>query len=72
MVDPQRCYFLAGLLFDEVGQHERAVTCFTKALVGADPALVVDTYKLVETLAYHRKLRIMTEEQVHRCPVAHH
>jgi len=63
VIDPQRCYFHAGVLFDSVGQHERALTCFKKSLRGTSPALVVDTYKVPLSEAHHRKLRCLNDIQ---------
>ena len=63
VIDPQRCYFHAGILFDSVAQHERALTCFKKSLRGTSPALVVDTYKVPLSEAHHRKLRCLNDTQ---------
>lgn len=64
VVDPQRCFFHAGLLFDEVGQHERALMCFSKALAGTPPPLVVDTYQMPLTDTHHRKIRYSNKSQL--------
>ena len=63
VIDPQRCYFHAGILFDSVDQHERALTCFKKSLRGTSPALVIDTYKVPLSEAHHRKLRCLNDTQ---------
>jgi hypothetical protein len=63
VLDPARCYFHAGLLFDDVNMHDRAVQCFKKALERSSAEAVVDNYRMKETPVELHKFKTMSRNQ---------
>ena len=61
ILDPSRLLFDAGILFDEIGMLEKAMSCFTKATKLVNAAIIVDGYDLPESPEYLRKVSRMSE-----------
>lgn len=63
VLDPARCYFHAGLLFDDVNMHDRAIQCFKKATKRSSAEAVVDNYRMKETPVELHKFKTMSHNQ---------
>jgi hypothetical protein len=63
VLDPSRCYFYAGLLFDDVSMHDRAIQCFKKSIKRSSAEAVVDNYRMKETSVELHKFKTMSYNQ---------
>ena len=61
ILDSCRLYFEAGIIFDELGMRDRAISCFTKATHRVSAEVVVDGYDLPDTPEYRRKIERMSK-----------